>query len=256
MRMTGPTLKEVLDPGNCHCRKGFYAPNVQATCDKHKRFLWAHPMNKESTHDSMAFARTRLIELLKEQATKLKEQGLFLVGDSAHPLCSFLQTPHDQQDMQDDCDRVKDAHNCCLSANRIWIECSFGEFIMRWGMFWRTLRFGLVKNGNVISAAMLLHNFIVEWRMTDKEQSGSEKQHFRQFTIDMDAPSQRQMTDLTGELPHALVTDNNEPKPAGRPSMSEKRLMEEGEVLRNTLMLALAKDNLKRPKESGMKHNN
>jgi len=63
------------------------------------------------------------------------------------------------------------------------------------------------------------------------------------------------MTALAGELPRALVSDNNEPKPAGRPSMTEKRMLEEGEILRNTLMLALSKGNLKRPKESGMRCN-
>jgi len=37
--------------------------------------------------------------------------------------------------------------------------------------------------------------------------------------------------------------------------MSEKKLIEEGKSLRNTLMLSLAKADLKRPMESGMKHN-
>jgi len=77
IRINSPSLKEVPDPGNYYCRKGFCALNVQAICDKHKRFLWAHPMNKGSTHDSMAFGGTRLLDLLKEHAVKLKEQGLF-----------------------------------------------------------------------------------------------------------------------------------------------------------------------------------
>jgi len=91
--------------------------------------------------------------------------------------------------------------------------------------------------------------------MTDKERTGADEQCFRQFTMELESAAQRRMTALTGELPRALVSDNNEPKPAGRPSMTEKRMLEEGEILRNTLMLTLSKGNLKRPKESGMRCN-
>ena len=36
IRIRSPRLSEVPDPGNYYCRKGFYALNVQATCDKMK----------------------------------------------------------------------------------------------------------------------------------------------------------------------------------------------------------------------------
>ena len=39
IRICSPKLSEVPDPGNYYCRKGFYALNVQAICDKSKRFL-------------------------------------------------------------------------------------------------------------------------------------------------------------------------------------------------------------------------
>lgn len=39
-----------------------------------------------------------------------------------------------------------------------------GELIMRWGIFWRTLQFDVLKVGHIIKAAMLLHNFIVNER--------------------------------------------------------------------------------------------
>jgi hypothetical protein len=35
---------------------------------------------------------------------------------------------------------------------------------MRWGIFWRTLQFDILKVGDIIKAAMLLHNFIVDER--------------------------------------------------------------------------------------------
>eukprot|EP00980_Cylindrotheca_fusiformis_P014232 scaffold3755_cov52-Cylindrotheca_fusiformis.AAC.1 len=39
-----------------------------------------------------------------------------------------------------------DAFNYCLSSDRTYIECALGELIMRWGIFWRSLRFSLDKN--------------------------------------------------------------------------------------------------------------
>ena len=45
LRIKSPTLSEVADPGNYYCRKGFYALNVQAICDRHKRFLYCYPSN-------------------------------------------------------------------------------------------------------------------------------------------------------------------------------------------------------------------
>jgi len=180
-------------------------------------------MNKGSSHDSSAFGNTKLIELLKEKAQQLLEQGLFLNGDSAYPTYSFLQVPYDQQEVKADPVGAKDAYNYCHSANRIWIECAFGELIMRWGCFWRTLRFNsLEKNGRVIYAAMLLHNFIVDSRLN----STDDDQYFRDFSTNITSSSQSRMTQLTGESPRALVSDNNEPQPLGRPSMSEKAMIE------------------------------
>ena len=189
IRIASPSLREVTDPGNCYCRKGFCALNVQAICDKHKRFLWCHPTNKGSSHDSSAFGGTRLIELSKEHAELLSDQGLHLVGDSAHPLHSFLQVPCDQQEVEQDPVGANDAYNCFLSGNRIWIECAFGELVMRWGVFWRTLRFdSILKSGNVILAAMLLHNFIVENRLAKK--NTDDEIYFRNFTTEQNTAAQ------------------------------------------------------------------
>jgi len=211
-------------------------------------------MNKGSSHDSSAFGNTKLFDLLKEQADNLRKEGLFLVGDSAYPIYSFLQVPYDQQEVENDPVGAKDGCNYHLSADRIYIECAFGELVMRWGIFWRTLRFNLKKNGNIILAAMLLHNFIIEsgWETDNVDE---EQAYFRNFTTESDSSAQLRLTSLTQEPPRALVTDNNEPKPVGRPTISESQMLAEGESLRNTLMLNLAKEKLTRPTESGMKYN-
>jgi DDE superfamily endonuclease len=135
VRIRSPTLKEVSDPGkNYYCRKGFYALNVQAICDKTKRFLWCYPSNKGSTHDSVTFAASRLYDLLCEMAPELFELGFVIVGDTAYNLPSFLLTPYDSDDLKDDPHHAKDAFNYSLSSCRIFIECAFGELVIRWGI--------------------------------------------------------------------------------------------------------------------------
>jgi len=120
-----PTLSDLIsDPGNYYCRKGFYALNVQAICDKLRRFLWVKTGNKGSTHDSTAFDGTRLNqELLSKLADKLREKGFFLVGDKAYPLLAYLLVPFDNPESMSS----EDAFNYWLSKSRIQIECAFGK---------------------------------------------------------------------------------------------------------------------------------
>jgi DDE superfamily endonuclease len=141
VRIKCPSSAEVADPGNYYCRKGFYVLNVQAICDRSKRFLWCYLSNKGSTHDSAAFAGSRLYDLLKEKLNKLYHHGVFIVGDLAYGITSFLVTPFETEEMREDPLLVaaKDSFNYHLSSCRIYIECAFGELVMRWGILWRML---------------------------------------------------------------------------------------------------------------------
>lgn len=194
IRIRSPSLKEVPDPGNYFCRKGFYALNVQAICDRLKRFLWCYPSNKVSTHDSALFGGSRLCDLLKEAAISqmLYDMGFFLAGNSAYPLSPFPVTPYDGDETNGDIvDRAKDSFNFHLSSFRIYIECAFGELVMRWGIFWRTLRFDLKKSTKIIHICMLLHNHII-----DSMREGNDTEiatFFREFNITMDS-IQRELT--------------------------------------------------------------
>jgi len=110
----------------------------------------------------------------------------------------------------------------------------------------------LYKNGKVIVAAMLLHNFIVESMMSE---DWDEEEFFWNFATKSNTASHLWLTRLTNETPRALVTNTNEPGPAGRVSNSKKQLQEEGEKICNNLTLSMARGNLKRPLEQGMKYN-
>ena len=73
-----------------YSRKGFYAVNVQAIVNKDKVVLWRSIMCKASEHDSTAFKKTQLHEKLLASFTNLVNHGLYIVGDSAYTIRSFL----------------------------------------------------------------------------------------------------------------------------------------------------------------------
>ena len=83
----------VPDPGNYYCRKGYYALNVQAIVDSHKRFLWVSVCHKGSNHDSPGFQETEFSVLLQRFKDFLVAGGFFLIGDSAYNLLSYFLVP-------------------------------------------------------------------------------------------------------------------------------------------------------------------
>ncbi|KAL7544648.1 hypothetical protein ACHAWF_008022 [Thalassiosira exigua] len=240
----------VDDPANYFCRKNFYALNVQAICDRKKRILWISPGHLGSTHDSTAWQETQLSGYFEQIKDKLKEHGFFLVGDSAYPLSVYMQIPYaDAPPLS-----PQDAFNFWLSNSRIHIECTFGELIMRCGLFWRTLRFDdLATCADVIRAAAKIHNFLVDCREDSADidtYSGNTAASTVQPTTLFGAPEE-DPTDVC----FPLVTDNNEPKPIGRKSKKRKRDEDDGKLLREKLCLSLAEDNKVRPLRNKMRHN-
>jgi len=67
--------------------------------------------------------------------------------------------------------------------------------------------------------------------------------------------SQRRQTASSGEVPRALVTDNNEPRLPGRPTDEERDCPLVGERVRNNSVLLLATHNFRRPINSNMRVN-
>jgi len=147
---------------------------------------------------------------------------------------SFLLVPYDNAGPGS----VEDSYNFWQSNSCIRIECTFGELIMRFGIFWRTLRFDIKLAGNVVNAAGLLHNFILEEReLDDDDTPDSDKtlfQNFSQSTINyLDEPQADpdQLSSPT-ESAIAMVSDNNEPLVGGRPSTAALQSKQIGEQLR------------------------
>ena len=132
---------------------------------------------------------------------------------------------------------------------------------MRFGIFWRTLRFDIKQAGNIVNAAGLLHNFILEEReLGDDDTPDSDKtmfQNFSQTTINyLDEPqSDPNLISSPTESAIAIVSDNNEPSPAGRPTTAALQSKQEGEELRDILKLQLDMKHKKRPKQKNFKYN-
>ena len=237
----------IQDPGNYFCRKGFYALNVQTICDKHRRVLWMSTGHKGSTHDSTAFLETQLFKILEESADWLEDRGYFIVGDSAYPLMGHLMVPYSDATSQS----PEDAFNFWLSNSRINIECTFGEMVKRWGIFWRKLQFDIQQVGKVVSVAALLHNFLVDEREANLGFNAEDAEYFRNFSL----REQDERASVSSEAPTAVVTDNNEPHPGGRPSASMSNHQARGKQKREQLTHHLYGSGRGRPMQETMNFN-
>ena len=78
-----------------YSRKGYYALNVQYIVDDRKKVIWAKFNNKGASHDSTCFKNSDLYYYLMEISDNLYGEGLFILGDSAYGVESFLIPPFD-----------------------------------------------------------------------------------------------------------------------------------------------------------------
>ena len=120
---------------------------------------------------------------------------------------------------------------------------------MRWGIFWRSIKFDLDVVALIIEASMLLHNFIIDERT--EEQADNDKEYFRNFSVS-DLPV------FKDEQCIASVSDNNASHPTGCPpkqSEIEQQIREDGDSLREGLVISIASNSMQHPMETGMEYN-
>ena len=117
-----------------------------------------------SSHDSPVFHESTLGNHFETNADNFEQNGMFLVGDSAYSLRSYLMTPYDNPGVRTN----KDNFNFFLSRCRIYVECCFGEIDRRWGIFWKPLVGKLKNHKHTIDACLRLHNFILDHREEEK----------------------------------------------------------------------------------------
>ena len=90
--------------------------------------------------------------------------------------------------------------------------------------------------------------------MKGRKRASSHKEevaYFNNFSLrDLDSHQKE-----SHEVPSAVATDNNEPNPGGRPSMSAMALQQSGECLRDSIMHTLFARNLGHPRTNDMMFN-
>jgi len=219
-----------------YSRKGFYSVNVQAMVNKHKLILWRSIKSCGTEHDSNAFKKTSMYNKLLDKFNELASQGLYIIGDSAYALRSFLLVPYDNAQPYSAEDTFNYHHSTC----RIWVECAFGEIDMRWGILWKPLNFSFEHNMQVIDATMRLHNFIVMDRMKnnniDNHSYNNEFNGYHEETIEFLRSNPHEVVGVLNANDHHLFSDNDG---RGRLQRSAEQSKQIGRNLRDHL-----KDNL------------
>ena len=156
---------------------------------------------------------------------------------------------------------MEDDYNFWHSNSRIRIECAFGELVMRWGIFWRTIAFDIQQIGDIISAATLLHNYIINERILEEnpvDDPDTDDNLFKTFsyaTVNyLDSPQSLDVQ-RNAETPVPFVSDNNATIYHGRQSSDANKSKEESIELRNILTVLLATNGKRRPKQNNFKYN-
>ena len=156
--MQSPTAADVEDPNRYHvARKDKYALLAVAICDYERRFTWADISHTPTTHDSTAWAATKLGQRVENGALP---HPYFLNGDAAFAVGPCMITPSNNEASMDDFDFYQ-------SSNRMAIECAFGILIRRWGVLWRPLNQRFDRRSALIFALMRLHNFCISERLSE-----------------------------------------------------------------------------------------
>lgn len=163
VRIKCPAFWEADNAGKYYSHKGFYAINVQVIVDRNKIVLWRYIGAKGCSYDSPVLNESRLGQQLKDYVAELKRLGLYIIGDSAYAICSYLLTPYDNAKSNS----KEDNFNFFHSSSRIHVECAFGEIDRRWGILWKPLEGGLSTHRYTIDSCLQLHNFIVQYQLNE-----------------------------------------------------------------------------------------
>lgn len=157
--MLCPSAEDVEDPMRYFvARKDKYGLLAMALCDARRRFLWYDMSQVSQTHDSLAFACTKLGQHIQDGHLP---DGFFINADSAFSLTNSIICPSGGAQGLDDFDYHQ-------SSNRVPIECAFGILVRRWPILWKPLQVKFSRRAPLIGACMRLHNFCIDHNVTDE----------------------------------------------------------------------------------------
>ena len=114
---------------------------------------------------------------------------------------------------------------------------------MRWGIFWKRLMCSLEHSSLIIEGAMCLHNFLVDYRESNKDKDD--------WDIDK-ALFNDQIHDTNADT---LQVGNDNVRTSGRISNDDRTVRQRGLMLRHSLCQSLADHDMQRPSRSEWKEN-
>ena len=163
---------------------------------------------------------------------KLFSMSLFILGDSAYAIESFILPPYDNATSKS----PEDSYNFFHSSARITVECAFGEIDRRWGIFWSAISYSLDNTCIICEAAMHLHNFLVTFRNSLSDPLNDSLVENEIFNYDL----------LDNGIVSSVITSDSV-RPVGRPTNEEVECRQNGLLLRNHLRQSLLNHNMHRP---------
>jgi hypothetical protein len=163
-QIRAPSFKEVPDVSAFF--SGHYQMhglNVQAICDAFSRFTGYCLNSPGKVGDSKAFKMWKLSAEIMNLP-----HGFYVIGDNAYPLSNSLLVPFTKLDLKT---KAHSDYNFYLSQLRIRIEMAFGLLVNKWQIFKRPFVVDFVSVRKVIKTCLKLHNFCINERLKDKDES-------------------------------------------------------------------------------------
>ena len=207
-------VKPKEDGAKYWCRKGFYSINLQAICDHKRKFTWFSAAYCGSTHDSVAFAQSRLGEILSNPQHPIQKTGFWIAGDDAYKgnasQCNCLLTPWPSQ--PGGIGPWEDSFNAHQSSCRIEIECAFGALVKRWAILQKPLCVSPNHATLLLETLLHLHNVCTEARIKDACGRARDGMHADYRGPEEDWPDiDVDSAFLTGAIPEAPGGGTNQP---------------------------------------------
>jgi hypothetical protein len=158
LEIRAPTVRKDTNISAQYNRKGYFATTVLAFVDSKMRFLSISINCATSSHDSTVFSCSKLGHVL----SRSKEDGgidakWVIVGDDAFKTLPHVMTPYQKQHATNQ----QKNFNYCLSKLRSCVECAFGLWKGKWGIFWRPLLVSQRRIPQLVEVTARLHNLCI-----------------------------------------------------------------------------------------------
>ena len=158
-----PISAPIMNHTDYYNRKGFYSVVVQAVVDYRYRFMNVYTGWPGSVHDARVFAHSSLYKLGTtnrlfpdtKQVIEGTEVPVYIVGDSAYPLLTWLMKPFPHNS---NLSREQRRYNYHISRARIVVENCFGRLKARWRRLLKRMDVNVDHIPNIITACYVLHN--------------------------------------------------------------------------------------------------